>query len=80
MTKRNRPPIEAPPKIPDLSTRGACRDCVHAADRDRFAKIRHLHAQAALPTDEVLCLFDPGGGKVMKTWGYCAQFKEHTDS
>lgn len=74
------------PKIPNISgTAESCMGCRFSIEKARHNNIVALLAKEALrkgnpapqptPSDELVCAFNPGGGVIMKSWGWCGQFE-----
>lgn len=68
------PPL---PKIPNMSgTDECCGNCPKRANEKALKIGRHLQRLPAIPEDEVICLATPGGGTMMKRWGWCSLWGE----
>jgi len=68
------------PALPDnkniSGTDQCCGNCPKRANEKALNFNRHLARQPKMPEDDVLCLAVPGGGSVMKRWGWCSLWGE----
>lgn len=62
------------PRIPNISgTPESCKNCVASRDKE-WRAILHLMRQPPPAEDELVCLYEPGGGRAMKTYGWCSKW------
>ncbi len=62
------------PEMPNISgTQESCANCRFSRNEE-WRRIVHLLRLPAPVDDELLCLADPGGGRSIKTYGWCARY------
>ena len=65
-----------PPAMKNISgTDECCRVCKNTANQAALAANNKTMNVPPLDDTHVVCLANPGGGVIMKTFGWCAKFR-----